>query len=250
MEAVKIPFFKRVKKAIVDFESYSDFAIEKVSTAIKYFAKIMLIFSLIISIVFSYKFSTIINNEEELQIMYNQLADNGIELEVIDEAINYVKSNNNTNFYAMLAISITLYMFIIYFALGLVDALLISILGLIVSRLAGIILKYKPIFVMSVYALTLPIFLNCIYIVVNTLTGFTIDYFQIVYNVIAYIYIITAILIIKTDFIEQQQQLIKIIQEQRKIKLEHKQNEGEEQQEDNKDEEKETNEEPHSEPGT
>lgn len=223
MEDTKTPFFKRIKKAIVDFENYSNFAVEKLSIGIKYFAKLMLIFAFLISIAFSYKFSTIINNEEQLQIMYNQLADNGLDLKVIDEAINYVKSNNNFEFYLMLALSITIYTFFIYFSLGIADILLISILGIIISRITRIKLKYKPIFIMSIYALTLPIILNCIYIIVNTLTGFTIDYFGIVYNVIAYIYIITAILIIKTDFIEQQRELIKIVQEQERIKKEQEQ---------------------------
>ena len=227
MEEAKISFFKRVKKAIVKFENYSDFAVEKMSIAIKYLAKLMLIFSLIISIALSYKFSTIVNDEEQLQIMQNQLAENGVNLEVINESLDYLRNNNNLQFYIVLALSVTVYIFAIYFIATLIDALLVSIIGFLASRLTRIVLKYKPIFIMSIYALTLPIILNCIYIVVNTLTGFTIDYFTIVYNVIAYIYIITAILMIKTDFIEQQRELIRIIQEQRKVRQEEKKEEKE-----------------------
>lgn len=237
MKKTKISFFERLKKAITNFDAYSDFAVEKLSIAIIYFAKLMIIFSIIISICFSYKFSTIINDEEQVQIMYNQLQDNGLDIKVIDEAISYVKSNNNIQFFIMLALSVTIYIFGVYFILGLMDVLLVAILGFIISRLTRIILKYKPIFIMSVYSLTLPIILNCIYIVVNTLTGFTIDYFSIVYNVIAYIYIITAILMIKSDFIEQQTELIKILQEQEKIKQEQER-EKEQEQEENKPKEK------------
>lgn len=227
MENVKIPFFKRLKKAVIDFESYSDFAVEKINIAIKYFAKLMIIFSILISISFTYKFSTIINNEEQMQIMYNQLADTGIDLKLVDELINYVKSNNNAELYLTFGLSTAVYVFATYFIFGLFDALLVCIVGIIVSRIIRIRLKYKPIYIMSIYALTLSIILNCIYIIANTFTGFTIEYFGLVYNVIAYIYIVTAILMIKTDFIEQQGELIKILNEQEKIRREHEQDNNE-----------------------
>lgn len=227
MENIKIPFFRRLKRAIIDFESYSDFAVEKINVAIKYFAKLMIIFSILISIAFTYKFSTIINNEEQMQIMHNQLADNGIDLKLVDDIINYVKNNNNVELYLTFGLSTAVYVFATYFIFGLFDALLVCIVGIIISRITRIRLKYKPIYIMSIYALTLPIILNCIYIIVNAFTGFTIGYFGVVYNVIAYIYIVTAILIIKTDFIEQQRELMKIINEQEKIRREHEQNNNE-----------------------
>lgn len=239
MENIKIPFFKRLKKAIIDFESYSDFAVEKLNIAIKYFAKLMIIFSILISIAFTYKFSTIVNNDEQMQIMHNQLADNGIDLKLVDELINYVKNNNNAELYLTFGLSTAVYIFATYFILGLFDALLVCIVGIIISRITRIRLKYKPIYIMSIYALTLPIILNCIYIIVNVFTGFTIGYFPIVYNVIAYIYVVTAILMIKTDFIEQQRELMKIISEQEKVRKEHEQNNNENPDEKPEDEDKE-----------
>ncbi len=237
MESTKIPFFKRLKKAVIDFESYSDFAVEKIDIAIKYFAKLMVIFSLIVAITFTYKFSTVINNEEQLQITYNELADTGMDLKLMDDVISYVKNNNNFQFYALLTLSVTGYVFLAQFAVGLLDALLVCIVGIIISRITRIRLKYKPIYVMSIYALTLPIILNCIYVIAHTFTGFTIDYFSIVYNIIAYIYLVTAILLIKTDFIERQRELIKIINEQEKVRREHEQNDNETPDEEPKDEE-------------
>lgn len=220
MEDIKIPFFKRVKRAVVNFESYADFATEKIGVAIKYYAKVMLIFAIIIAIVFSYKFSTIVNNEEELQIIRNQLIENGIDLNAIEESINYVKTNNNVQLYITLTLSVTVYMFFTFFILGFFDALIVSIIGFIISRITKTFLKYKAIYIMSLYSLTLPIILNCIYVIVNTLIGFTIDYFSIIYNVIAYIYIITAILMIKTDNIQQQIEVAKIVHEQEKVRQE------------------------------
>ena len=49
MEQKKIPFFKKLKNAIVNFDEYQNFSQEKLGTAIKYFLKLMLIFSILIS---------------------------------------------------------------------------------------------------------------------------------------------------------------------------------------------------------
>ena len=91
---------------------------------------------------------------------------------------------------------------------------------------------------MSIYALTLPLFLNLIYLILNVLTGFTMSYFSIVYNVIACIYIVTAILMIKSDFVDQQKELIKIVEEQRVVKKEQRE-ENKEKPDEKKDDQKE-----------
>ena len=65
-----------------------------------------------------------------------------------------------------------------------------------------------------------PIILNAIYIVVNLFTGFEVKYFQWMYATISYIYIIIAILMIKTDLINRQIELQKIYEEQEKVKKE------------------------------
>lgn len=56
MEHKKVAFFKRVKNAIIDFDEYKVFADEKVSVAIKYILKLILIFTLVIVAVMTYKF--------------------------------------------------------------------------------------------------------------------------------------------------------------------------------------------------
>jgi len=50
METKKIPFFIRLKNAIVNFDEYKTFSEEKVSVAIKYILKLTLIFTFIIAI--------------------------------------------------------------------------------------------------------------------------------------------------------------------------------------------------------
>lgn len=51
-------FFTRIITSIKDFEKYSIFAVEKVGKAISYLALIIIIFSAIVSGVFTYKFSS------------------------------------------------------------------------------------------------------------------------------------------------------------------------------------------------
>lgn len=60
------------------------------------------------------------------------------------------------------------------------------------------------------HSLTLPLILNLIYIIVNTYTGFEVRYFQWMYTSISYIYVVVAILMIKTEIINQKIQLIKL----------------------------------------
>ena len=74
---------------------------------------------------------------------------------------------------------------------------------------------------LAIYSLTLSIILNLIYIVQYNFTGFEIPYFEMLYLLIAYIYIIAAILIIKTDLINQVMQLQRIQEEQKKISQEN-----------------------------
>ena len=58
--------------------------------------------------------------------------------------------------------------------------------------------------------------LNLLYLIINTFTGFEVEYFQWMYTSISYIYVAVAILMIKTEIIHQRMQLIKLkeIQEQ------------------------------------
>ena len=53
--------------------------------------------------------------------------------------------------------------------------------------------------------------------IVNILTGYTVKYFNVLYMAIACIYVIAAILIIRSDIIKQQIELSKIMQEQENI---------------------------------
>ena len=150
--------------------------------------------------------------------------------------VDYLNNNGLYAIYFALFMSMIIYIFIAYLLLYILDILILSLLGFLTTRIYRVKMKYNATLNMAIYALTLPIILNMIYIVVNIFTGFTIKYFQIMYNIISYIYIITAIIIIKTDLTKQKIEVEKIIDEQKKVNEE--QEKQEEQQKEDKQEEK------------
>lgn len=160
------------------------------------------------------------------------------------DVLNFVNSINGIGVYSVFALFITMYMFIIYFISTLIDALMLGVLGFVLARVIGIKIKFNATFNIGIYALTLPIILNLIYLVINSFTGFTIRYFGWMYNTISYIYVIVAILIIKTDLINRQMELMKIIQEQEKVKKELEEREQKEKERDEHKENKDNNEKP------
>ena len=125
-------------------------------------------------------------------------------------------------------------MFSIYIASILIDALVLGVLGYITARITGMRIRFGATFSMGVHALTLPIILNILYVILNGLTGYTIKYFQFMYTAISYIYVIAAILIIRSDYIKRQAEVQKIQSEQEKIHAELEEKEKEQQDEETK----------------
>ena len=231
-------FFSRIKNAIINFDAYQNFSMEKLSVAIKYFIKLMIIFALIITIAMVIKVylvgidNIIASDEFTKYYEMNNWTKEGI--------IDYLNGNNIIAVYAAIFIVGMIYNFIVYSVLIMIDVLLLAVLGFIVSRIFKINFKFKPILSMSFYALTLSLILYIIYLVANTLTGFEITYFRLGYNLISYIYLITAILTIKSDLIKQQIELMKIIEVQKQVKkdFEERKEEEKKKKEEKKEEEK------------
>lgn len=301
MEQKKIPFFKRLKNAITNFDEYQKFSQEKLGTAIRYFLKLMLIFSILISGFltarmykeietiktsfaeecpdFRIENNTLLiegeNKKYEKDIGYETLGlivdsentdlteeQNGQYQRIIafykdrmvmktmdtktsmtyedisknqninglskQQILDYANSNEMLVIYSIFFVVTIIFVFIAYSIQILLDIFLLSIIGLIMSKIAAVKLKYKEVFNMSIYALTLSIVLYLIYICVNISTGFTIKYFDLAYQIISYIYIVTAILMIKSDLIKQQIEVGRIIEEQKKVREEKKQEDNEE----------------------
>lgn len=125
-------------------------------------------------------------------------------------------------------------MFMIYIANVLVDALVLGVLGYLTARITKMKIRFGAAFSIGVHALTLPIILNILYVILNGITGYIIEHFQFMYTAISYIYVITAILIIKSDYIKTQTELQKILSEQEKVHAELEQKRQEQQDEEAK----------------
>ena len=308
MKQKKENFFKRLKNAVTNFDKYREYADEKVSVAIKYILKLVIIFSIIIAVSLTIKIALelnrviesfrescpdfkiennslvmqeennnftisdssnilclIINSEKqslteiedannyqtvigilkdkivlrnslnmESSTTYEQLG-KSYELNNITKQgiLSYITNKNMAVMFATLVIGSTIYLFIVYLIQILLDILLLSIIGFLFSRIIGIKFKYKQIFNMSTYAITLSFLLYMIYIVVNLFTGFIVKYS---YNAISYIYIITAMMMIKSDLTKEKIMVGKIVQEQRKVREEKDTEEENKDEEDEKEE--------------
>lgn len=163
--------------------------------------------------------------------------------------IDYVNSGKIITTYISVFAILFVYAFILYMIIKVTDVIMISIFGYITSKLAKIKMRYVGIFNMSVYALTLSLLLDILYIAINTFTVFEIKYFQVMYVSVATIYLVAAILMLKTDIREQQIELTKIEEEQKIIKEqmdeeEHKKEEEKEKEERKKKDKKEEDEMP------
>lgn len=119
------------------------------------------------------------------------------------------------------------------------DVVLVFCFGIIVARLCGVNMPTSKLLSLSIYSLTLSILLSTAYTVVYSFTNFYIEYFQIMYILVAYIYLIAAILIIKSDVIKQKLELQKIIEVQKQVKKELEEQKEDENKEDNKKDDKE-----------
>ncbi len=108
----------------------------------------------------------------------------------------------------------------------LLDIVIISMIGFIVSRFARVLLNYRSVYILAVYSMTLPIFVTLIYAIINTLTGFRIVYFNLMYELIGCVYIVAAIYMIKFDLIKQNEELEKIIMVENQIRKEKEEEEN------------------------
>lgn len=136
------------------------------------------------------------------------------------DVINYANSSQIYTLYLAIFIMIFVYAFIMYLITTLWNIVMISIFGYITTWLARIKMRYAAVFNMSVYAITLSVLLNAIYIAINIFTQFYITYFQVMYVCVAVIYLVAAIFIIKSEFIKKQIELMKIIEVQKNVKHE------------------------------
>ena len=144
----------------------------------------------------------------------------GLQIETFNKQniLDYINSSQIIWMYITIFLILCIYSFVIYFIINIINIFFLSIVGYFTTMLARIRIKHGAIFNMAVYATTLSIFLNVIYIGVNIFIDFNIEYFQVMYTTVASIYLIASIFMFKSDFIKQQMELMKIMEVQEQVK--------------------------------
>ena len=147
---------------------------------------------------------------------------------------------NDINSINMISLSFTVFLgfFITYLIMSILDIIILALLSNIVAMLLRVRMKVSALVNISVHAMTLPIILLLIYAIVLMTTGFEIKYFNIMYRGIAYIYVITAVFLIRQNLIKQQMELTTIVQKQKELKQQLEEKEKEQQEPKEKDEQK------------
>ena len=118
--------------------------------------------------------------------------------------VEYLNGKGIMNIYLSLTLSLFIYAFIIYLINTLFYIIIISIFGYIATMILKLKIRYVAVFNMGVYAITLPILLNIIYIIINAFFQFKITYFEVLYALLASIYIMAAICMLKLEFNKKQ----------------------------------------------
>ena len=153
------------------------------------------------------------------------------------DVVNYVQNGQINTLYFSVFISLFIYSFAMYFINTLWYAIIIGIIGYFTMLLLKMRMRFVAVFNMAIYALTLSTILNILYLMVNMLFNFTIEYFSIMYITVATIYLLAAIFILKTDLIKKQAEVMKIVEAQQNVKKEIEEQEKEERQKKDKEEE-------------
>ena len=133
------------------------------------------------------------------------------------QLIEYMRSSKMNNFYGKYMISSFISLLLVEIMITLIDALEIAAFGWLTTMITRIRIRFVAIYNMAVYALTLPMILNMLYIIVNYFTTFTISYFQVAYITIAYIYLAAVIFLLKDDLLKKLEEVEKIKKEQEKV---------------------------------
>ena len=144
------------------------------------------------------------------------------------DVVNYVQNGEINSLYFSVFISLFIYSFAMYFINTLWYAIIIGIVGYFTMWMLKMKMRFVAVFNMAVYALTLSTILNILYLIINMLFNFTIEYFSIMYITVATIYLLAAIFILKTDLIKKQEEVMKIVEAQQSVKKEKEEQEKEE----------------------
>ena len=180
-------------------------------------------------------------DKENLKVHYKDILENlGIEKFDKQTILNYLQEQlNSPRTYIVYFVAISIYLFIAYFIAVLLDVIILSLFGLITTAFARIQIRYRALFNMAAYSITISTVLQLIYVIVKTFTGFNVKYFDLMHTAISFICLTASIFMIKSDVIKQQMELMRVIEIKKQEQEQEKEENKEEKKEDkNKEEEK------------
>ena len=144
------------------------------------------------------------------------------------DVVNYVTGGQINSLYFSIFVTLFIYSFSMYFINTLWYAIIIGLVGYFTMFMLKMRMRYVAVFNMAIYALTLSTILNILYVLINMLFNFNIEYFSIMYVTVATIYLLAAIFILKTDLIKKQAEVMKIVEAQQIVKKELEEKEEQE----------------------
>lgn len=110
---------------------------------------------------------------------------------------DFLNEDNLSKFKIILGVYAFLTIFLLNIITLLEDIIIIGVFGWLASKIAKVPLTIGKTMSLAIYSLTLSIILSATYSIVYSFTNFEIKYFEMMYMIIAYIYIVAAIMIMK-----------------------------------------------------
>lgn len=142
-----------------------------------------------------------------------------------EQVIEFVTGTQMTSIYLGLFSILLMSAISVYFINTILNVVLVSIFGYLATLITKMKMRYVAILNMAIYSITLPTILQMVYVIVNQLFGIQIKYFDVMYILVSCIYMIAAIFILKSDFTKKQEQLSEVVEVQKQVKEELKENE-------------------------
>jgi len=138
---------------------------------------------------------------QEYEASYNELTEilkikNITKTELFEK---YLNDNSMPKVYAIIWVYAFLSMFFLNILTLIEDIIIVTVFGWIASKISRVKLTLGNVGSLAIYSLTLSIILSTIYSIIFAFTGFEIKYFAVMYMLIAYIYMVASIMIMKED---------------------------------------------------
>ena len=134
------------------------------------------------------------------------------------DLVSLFEGNNYKQIIISIFITILISVYFLNLMVLLRDVCVVGIFGWLASRFCGVNFKINPMLALSIYGLTLSVVLDLIFDIIYVTTGFASEYFGLLYLLIAYVYIIAAIFMIKYDLIKHTEELKRILEVQKEVK--------------------------------